>query len=199
MITYKEFVDKMIEKGYTLNKESPTIINNKNDMISTYSVKKGQIGKIVELNCPENQIIALCGTTHIGGCEDEYFCNVKCYNTDNDEPFQDRHNSTALDESNHVVAEIIVTKILQKEAPKDNKKVQDWSEKIAPILKLIKSKDSLEHIMLTCAYPILNSEFTKTSFTLYGGQKMTFYINDPDIDVERVEFEMKADIFEKLT
>jgi hypothetical protein len=199
MITYKEFTNKMIEKGYKLSKESPVIINNKSNMINTHSVKKGQIGKIVELYCPENQIMALCGTTHIGGCENEYLCNVKCYNTENDEPFQNTHNSTALNESNHVVAEIIVTKILQKEAPKDNKKVKDWSEKIAPILKLIKSEDSLEHIMLTCAYPILSSEFTKTSFTLYGGQKMTFYINDPDVDIDRVDFEIKADIFEKLT
>ncbi len=199
MITYKEFIDKMIEKGYKLDKESPVTIGNNNNMISTYTVKHGQIGKIVELNCPENCIIALCGTTHIGGCDREYLCNIKCYNTDNDEPFQDEHNSTALSEHEHVVAEIIVTKVLQKEAPRDNKKVKEWSEKIGPILKLIKSENHLEHVMLTCAYPILNSEFIKSSFTLYGGQKMTFYINDPDIDIERVAFEIKADIFEKLT
>lgn len=199
MITYKEFVEKMTEKGYILNKESPIIINDKNDIVNIHSVKKGQIGKVVELNCPENKIMALCGTTHIGGCENEYFCNIKCYNADNEEPFQDIHNSTALNENNHVVAEMIITKILQKEAPKDNKKVKDWSEKIAPILKLIKSENHLEHVMLTCAYPIINKELTKTSFTLYGGQKMTFYINDPDTDIEKVEFEMKVDIFEKPT
>jgi hypothetical protein len=28
---------------------------------------------------------------------------------------------------------------------------------------------------------------------------MTFYINDPDVDIDRVDFEIKADIFEKLT
>jgi hypothetical protein len=199
MITYKEFVNKMIEKGYKLKKESPITISNKDNMISTHSVKKGQIGKIVELRCPENQIIALCGTTHIGGCDNEYLCNVKCYNTDNDEPFEESHSSTALSEHEHVLAEVIITKILQKEAPKDNKKVKEWSEKIGPILKLIKSDNSLEHVMLTCAYSILSAEFTKSSFTLYGGQKMTFYINGPDIDIERIEFEMKADIFERLT
>ncbi len=199
MITYKEFIDKMIEKGYQLNKESPVIIDNNNIIISTYSVKKGRIGKIVELNCPKNQIISLCGLAHPGGCDKEYLCNVKCFNIDNDEPFQGEHNSTALNEHEHVVAEIIVTKILQKEAPKDNKKVKEWSEKIGPILNLIKSENNLEHVMLTCAYPILSSEFIKSSFTLYGEQKMTFYINNPDIDIEKVEFELKADIFERLT
>lgn len=197
MITYKEFINKMIEKGYKLNKESPVIIDDKNDMVNTYTVNKGQIGKIVELCCPENQIIALCGTSHIGGCDNEYLCNVKCYNTSNDEPFQTIHNSTALSDSDHVVAEIIVTKILQKAPPRDNIKVKEWSEKIGPILKLINSENNLEHVMLTCAYPILSSEFIKSSLTLYGDQKMTLYINDPDVDIERVEFEIKADIFEK--
>lgn len=198
MISYKEFIDKMIEKGYQLKKESPVIIDNNSNIVSTYSVKKGQIGKIVDIYCPENQIISLCGTDHIGGCDKEYSCRIKCYNRDDDEVFQNIHNSTALNQSEHVVAEVIVTKILQKEPPKDNQKVKDWSEKIGPILKLINSGNSLEHIMLTCAYPIIGKEFTRSSFTLYGGQKMTFYINNPDIDIERVEFEIKADIFEKL-
>ncbi len=197
MITYKEFVNKMVEKGYQLKEGSPIIINDNSNIISTYSVGKGHVGKIMELFCPENQIISLCGTTHPGGCDNEYTCSVKCYNKSNDEPFQDEHNSTALTDKDHVVAEIIVTKILQKEPPKDNQKVKDWSERISPILKLIKSDNGLEHIMMACAYPIFSKEFIKSSFTLYGDQKMTFYINNPEIDIDKIEFEMKADIFEK--
>lgn len=199
MITYKEFKERMTEKGYCIMDNSPIIIDNKNDMVNTYFTNKGKICKIIELYCPENRIIALCGTTHNGGCNNEYSCRIKCYNTTNDEPFQKIHNSTVLSNTDHVVAEIIVTKILQKEPPKDNQKVKEWSERISPISKLIKSENGLEHIMWAGAYPIFSEEFIKTSFTLYGGQKMTFYINNPDIDIDKVEFEMKADIFEKLT
>jgi hypothetical protein len=199
MIKYEEFIKKMIEKGYTLKDNSPFIIDNKYSMIKTYSLHKGDVGKIIDLICPENQIISLCGKSHPGGCENDYSCTIRCYNNDGDEPFQEQHNSTALSETDHVLAEIIITKILQKEAPKDVKKVKDWSDKISPILKLIKSENNLEHIMLMCAYPIFSSEFIKTSFTLYGGQKMTFYINNPDIDIDNVNFEMKVDIFEQVT
>lgn len=206
MITYKEFINRMIEKGYQLNNGSPITIDNKNEykseykneMINTFFAKKGQTGKIVELYCPDNNIIALCGTTHIGGCDNEYSCNIRCYNSNEDEPFQELHDSTALSKNNHVVAEIIVTKILQKEPPKDNKKVKEWSEKISPILNIIKSENSLEHVMWVGAYKLLSTDFVKTSFTLYGDQKMIFYINNPDIDIINVSFEMKVDIFQKV-
>ena len=199
MITYKEFINKMIEKGYHLRKDSPCVIDNKNDIINTYFVNKGDTSRIIELCCPDNQIISLCGTGHIGGCDNKYWCNIKCYNVDNNEPFQKMHHSTVLTETDHVVGEIIVTKILKKEAPKENKKIKEWSERIGPILKLIKSENNLEHVMFAGAYPIFSEEFVKSSFTLYGGQKMTFYINNPDVNITKVDFEIKVDIFEKLT
>jgi len=49
------------------------------------------------------------------------------------------------------------------------------------------------------AYPKFDSEFIKTSFTLYGGQKMKFYVNNPDIDIDEVKLNLTVDIFEKLT
>lgn len=198
MITYREFIDKMIEKGYTLVPESPITIDNSSDMIKTFSAKKGTVNKILYLQCPDNFIIALCGTEHNGGCHNSYMCDIKCTNNEGKQPFQETHYSTALKSTKHVVAEIIVTKILRQDPPLDNKKVKEWLETAGPILKLIGSKNSREHVMWIGAYPKFDSEFIKTSFTLYGGQKMTLYINDPDIDITKVDIEMKVDIFEKL-
>lgn len=196
MKTYKEFIDRMTEKGYTLISNSPTTIDESNNSIKTFSTKKDTVAKILELQCPDNSIIALCGTEHNGGCHNSYTCNIECTDNDNKQPFQKLHRSTALTSAKHVVAEIIVTKILQHDPQLDNKKVKEWSETISPILKLIKSDNNREHIMWMGVYPKFNSEFIKTSFTLYGGQKMIFYVNNPDTDIEKVKFSMEVDMFE---
>ena len=195
MITYKEFTDRMIEKGYTLVPSNSVTIDESNNMIKTFPIKKDTIGKILELRCPDNSIISLCGVEHNGGCHNSYVCDIKCTNDHNKEPFQETHYSTELKSNQHVVAEIIVTKILRKDPPLDNKKVKEWSETISPILKLIRSNNNREHVMWAGAYPKFNIEFIKTSFTLYGDQKMIFYINNPDIDITKVMLEMKVDIF----
>ena len=199
MITYKEFVDKMIEKGYTYKNNRPVEIDESSNMIKTFSVKKGEIGKILELQVPNNSIVALCGKEHNGGCHNSYICNIKCTNNEDKQPFQEEHHSTEITKTKHVLAEIIATKILQQDPPLDNKKVIEWSETAKPILKLIKSENLREHVMWAGAYPKFEPEFIKTSLTLYGCQKMIFYINNPDVDIDKVEFNISLDIFEKLT
>lgn len=197
MIPYKEFVDRMIEKGYTYKNNGPITIGESDNMIKTFPTKKGTINRILELQVPDNSIVALCGTEHNGGCHNSYICNIKLSNNEDEQPFQKTHHSTALTIKKHVVAEIIATKILQQDRPLDNKKVNEWSDTISPILKLIKSDNPREHIMWMGAYPKFDSEFIKTSFTLYGGQKMIFYVNNPGVDIDKVEFNISLDIFEQ--
>jgi hypothetical protein len=199
MKTYKEFIDRMIEKGYTLVSNNPVTIDESNSIIKTFPTKKNTVCKILELECPYNSVIAICGTEHNGGCHNLYTCNIELTDNDNKQPFQKLHHSTALTSTKHIVAEIIVTKILQQDPPLDNKKVKEWSETIGPILKLIKSNNNREHVMWMGAYPKFNSDFIKTSFTLYGGQKMIFYANNPDVDIDKVKLNISLDIFEKLT
>lgn len=196
MITYKEFITKMIEKGYTHKNNEPINIGNSN-IVKTFSINKEQTGKIIEFSCPENQIISLCGTEHEGGCTNEYICNIRCYDNHNNEPFQELHYSTELTRDKHVLAEIIVTKILRNDPPIQHAKVREWSETINPILKIIGSNNNREHIMWIGAYPKFNSEFNKTSFTLYGNQKMSFYVHNPDKDITKIDFRFDVDIFEK--
>jgi hypothetical protein len=197
MITYKEFIEKMIEKGYTHKNGAPINIAKNNGMIKTFCVNKGQTGKIIEFFCPENQIMALCGTEHEGGCYNDYICDIKCYDNHNNEPFQETHYSTELTKDKHVLAEIIATKILRNDPPIQYTKVREWSETISPILRLIGSNNNREHIMWVGAYQKFNSEFNKSSFTLYGNQKMTFYVHHPSTDIARVDFRFDIDIFER--
>lgn len=196
MITYEEFIAKMIEKGYVHKNDTPINIGDSN-IVKTFSINKEQTGKIIEFSCPENQIISLCGTEHEGGCRNEYICNIRCCDNHNNEPFQEFHHSTGLTRDKHVLAEIIVTKILRNDPPVQHTKVREWSETISPILKLIGSSNNREHIMWVGAYPKFNSEFNKISFTLYGNQKMTFYAHNPNTDITKIDFRFDVDIFEQ--
>lgn len=199
MIAYKEYIKRMEEKGYTYRNNNPITIDETNSMVKMFTVEKGSIGKVLELQCPNNSVISVCGKSHEGGCEKSYLCDIKCLGKDDKEPFKESHNTTELNRSNHVVAEIVLTKILYHEPPKEYKKVQEWSELISPILKMILSEDPCEHVMYVGTYGLFNTELLKTSFNLYENQKMTFYIVNPDIDIEKVKFELKADILERLT
>lgn len=199
MITYNDYIKRMEEKGYIYRSDNPITINESDSMIKTFTVNKGSVGKILELQCPSNAVISVCGKTHEGGCDKSYMCDIKCFDKDNNEPFKDSHHSTPLRHDKHVVAEIIVTKILYNEPPKGHKKIEEWQELISPILKMIESEDPRQHIMLVGTYKLFNTDFVNTSFNLYENQKMTFYINSPDTDIDRVKFDLKADIFEKLT
>ena len=197
MITYKEFIEKMIEKGYSYKNNAPINIADENSIINKFYINKGKTGKIIEFSCPDNQIVSLCVTEHEGGCLNEYTCYLKCFDNHNNEPFQGLHYSTELTKDKHVVAEIIVTKILRNDPPTQYKKVKEWSDTIAPILKLIGSDNHREHIMWIGTYNKFSDEFNKASFTLYGGQKMTFYVQNPDVDITKVDFKFNVDIFER--
>lgn len=195
MITYKDYIKRMEDKGYIYKNNSPILIDESNPIIKTFTVKKGSIGKILELQCPNNSVISACGKTHEEGCEKLYFCDIKCFNDNNDEPFQDLHYSTQLQDK-HAVAEIITTKILKKEPDKNHTKVKEWSEFVNPILKMIGSDDPHEHVMWFGVYKLFRTDFLNTSFNLYENQKMILYITNPDIDITKVKFRMKIDIFE---
>lgn len=197
MITYNDYIKRMEEKGYLYRSGNPIMINESDSMIKTFKVKKGSVGKILELQCPSNVVISLCGKTHEEGCDRHYSCDIKCFDNDDNEPFKDSHRSTPLRHDRHVVAEIIATKILYNEPPKGHKKIEEWQELISPILKMIKSEDPCQHVMLVGTYKFFNNDFVNTSFNLYENQKMTFYIVNPDTDIEKVKFNLKADIFER--
>lgn len=198
MITYKEYIKRMEEKGYTYRDHNTIMIDETNNIVKTFTAKKGSVNKILELQCPSNGVISICGKTHDGGCEKSYLCDIKCLDKDNEEPFQESHITTELQHNNHLVAEIVLTKILYHEPPKEHKKIQEWLELINPILKTIGSENPCEHVMWAGAYKLFNTDFINRSFNLYENQRMIFYILNPNIDITNVKFNLKADILEKL-
>lgn len=195
-ISYKDFIKLMEDRGYILRKDSPVEITEFSPGVRTFPVKNGSIGKFLEIECLHNTIMSACGKNHPSGCNNSYSCNVKCFDEENKEPFQEFHQCIPLTQDRHTVTDIVVTKILQKDIDKSHDNVQEWSKLVGPILKVVKSEDPYEYPMWTGNYKLLHNDFLKDSFNLYSGEKMIFYTVKPDIDIVKVCLEMKVDILE---
>lgn len=196
MISYKEFIDLMKVRGYIF--KSPISIDESNPNIRTFPIERGTIGKFLEFSCPNNTIISACGRTHPGGCNgSHYSVDIKCSNENNEETFQnDLYRSIPLTIDTQIVAEIIVTKILQKELDKNNPDVSKSQDINDAILKIVGSENPFEYPMRSGIYKFISRDFLDRSFNLYPDEKMIFYAINPDIDIEKVKFNLKVDILE---
>lgn len=59
------------------------------DFISTFKVKKGTIGKVMELCCPESNAVSICGQSHADHQESPYFFTFRCFDESGGEPSPD--------------------------------------------------------------------------------------------------------------
>lgn len=196
-ITYKDFIRRMKEKGYTAS-QFPVLIRSFCDYIKTFPVKKGTIGKILELACPDNTIISVCGKNQEDGSEREYSAELECWSDDDRRPFQNLRHLIEPTRNYHIITEIIVTKILQKESDNNDPKIHKLLDCINPILKIIGSNNTCEYPIWSGAYKFFSGDFLNNSFNLYSGEKMIFYAIDPDIDIDETILTMRVDILKQV-
>lgn len=199
MILYKDFIKLMEERGYTYKNQITIYESDSN--IKIFPVKEQTIGKALEFQCHNNTIISACGKD----LNNSYFCNIKFFNQDNKEAFQDLHYSIALTKDYHVAMELVVTKIMQKSPDQNNPDIQKYAHLVNPILKIINSDNPCEYPIWSGVYKLFSDNninndhiFLNNSFNLYSEEKMVFYAIKPDIDITKVKFNLKADVFEKL-
>ena len=197
MITYKDFIKRMEERGYYLKNKVPVPLHEDDFVAKTFIVEKGSTCKILEITCPDNSIIATCGKTHEGGCDRVYDCYIKCFDESGKEPFQGLHHSTKITNQYHILAELVVTKILTKDPDTTNIVMKEWLESTNPILRVVGIDNPREYTMWYGAYKFFSEKFLETSLNLYPGEKMVFYVTNPDIDIINVKFKLNVDILEK--
>jgi len=202
MISYKDFIKLMEERGYTYKDQ--ITIDESDYNVKMFPVKEQTIGKALEFQCPNNTIISMCGKDL--GCNNSYSCNVKFFNQNDKETFQDLHHSVVITKDYHIVMELVVTKVLQKSPDQSNPDIQKWSTVVNPILKIINSDNPCEYPIWSGIYKLFSDNninndhiFLNNSFNLYAGEKMIFYVVNPDIDVEKIKFNMKVDVLELNT
>ncbi len=193
---YKDFIDLMEKRGYTFNNNNPIIINESSPSIKTFSVKNCHVDKILELQCPKDTVISVCGKNNSGDWKEDYATSLKCFNNEDKEPFQEFHQCIVLTTARHTVADIIVTKVLQNEINRNDPDIRQFIIYTDPILKFIGSDNLCEYPIWSGNYKTFNKEFLDDNFNLYSEEKIIFYATKPDVDVMRVKFEIKVDIFE---
>jgi hypothetical protein len=196
MMPYKDFIDLMEKRGYTFNRNNPITIDESNPSIKTFSAKNGNISKILELQCPKDTVISVYGKNNSEDWKEDYSTNLKCFNDENKEPFQEFHQCIVLTTARHTIADIIVTKILQNEINRNDPDVRQLLIYTDPILKFIGSDNLCEYPIWSGNYKTFNKEFLNDNFNLYSEEKIIFYVTKPDIDITKVKFDIKVDIFE---
>ncbi len=196
MTPYKDFIDLMAKRGYTFNNNNPITIDESSPNIKIFSAKNGCVSKILELQCPKDTVISIRGKNNPGDWKEDYSINLKCSNNEDKEPFQKFHQCIILTAARHTIADIIVTKVLQNEINRNNLEIRQFTIYTDPILKFIGSDNPCEYPIWSGNYKTFNKEFLNDSFNLYSEEKIIFYTTKPDIDITKVKFEIKVDIFE---
>ncbi len=199
MISYKDFIRLMEERGYVYKNQ--ITIDESDSNVKIFPVKEQTIGRVLEFQCPNNTIISACGKDL--GCHDSYSCAIKFFNQEDKEAFQDLHYSTTLTEDYRLAMELMVTKIMQKSPDQNNPDIQKYSHLVNSILRIINSDNPYEYPMWSGVYKLFSNNnvnnnhiFLNNSFNLYSGEKMIFYAINPDIDITKIKFELKVDILE---
>ncbi len=197
MSKYQEFIEKM-EKDNFIRKCNDSIVLVDSDSIFTkYIVKKDTIGKFLELVCPDNTIMAVCGK-HMG-CDNEYKFKIRCYDDDSKEPFSNPFKSSLLvSEKTRGFPGIIVNyqMVITKIGSEIYEIPSEWEKMIKRTLNIVGSKDPKEYPLWSGAYKAIYN-FGNNGLFLRGGQKLVFYAVNPEIDIKNIELKMEVDMFEK--
>lgn len=207
MISYIDFIKRMEEKGFVYKSNLPTTLDENNHMVKTFTLEKGETGKILELTCPEHTVLSLCGddlkTDSIrSNPNSDYICTLKCFDNEGNEPFMKDHKGYILyvdpndNRPKGSAIDIVITKVVKDEQAKNLAGVNNCLQLTESVMRLIKSNNPLEYPMIVGIYQKITEHLTMKSFNLYPTEKIIFYVLEPDINITKIKFEINMDIFE---
>ncbi len=195
---YYEFIKKMEKDNYIRKNNGPTILDDSHPMFIKYIVEKDNIGKFLELVCPDNTFITCRGRSM--NCDKEYEFKIKCHDDTLKEPFSNPFRSSLLvsekiGEFPGIIInyQMVITKIGNRlhEFP------SEWEKMIKNTLKVIGSENPKEYPLWSGAYKAIYG-FHNNGLFLESGQKLIFYAVKPDVDIRNVELQIEVDMFEKI-
>lgn len=85
---YETFLRGM-KRHWRLEKAREVIRETDADYISTFTVEKGALGKVMELFCPESRAVSICGQSQADHQESPYFFALRCFDESGGEPSPD--------------------------------------------------------------------------------------------------------------
>ncbi|MDD3813287.1 MAG: hypothetical protein PHZ02_01465 [Desulfocapsaceae bacterium] len=165
-----DFVKEMLRHGWIFaDNISPHIITHDSSIIFRHIVTKQDIGNVLEITCPENKYISICGRNHFVRNYPPHIFSLRCSNK------SDRDISPGT--------EIIIRK--RKEWILNGTELfYENAGNLSPIIG--------ERVKLW------NEEFPfPAGISISSGEILCFRVVNPNIDINKVELFMQADIWEK--
>lgn len=172
--TYGDYVKAMTDTGWGFaDNESPHIITHSNtDMVSTHSTAMGNSRGILEITCPDDKEITICGRSHADINHPPHFFSLRCRSSSGE--------NLALD------TEFTIIKNSIKGAVPLFCQIGDspvlYSELSQTVGERFKEKGG-------------RHRFPK-GIILYPTETLIFRVINPNIDIVKTELSMQADIWE---
>ena len=177
---YDDIIDTIENNGWTRISSNgyPLSILNK-EIVYPNSIKANNYGTVLEIICPLNRIITMCGVSECNVDIDDFrnssnffqvphFITLRCTNSENIDIFP-----TTI---------ISILKINVNEEPE--KYYETFYGDLSPISD---GKLKKKHERYYLAETII----------LQSGEKLIFRANNPNVDISKIDLLMKSDIFEK--
>jgi hypothetical protein len=168
--TYDDFVKSMKKEDWNyLDKITPHTITDKDtNIVIKYSLKSGEVGKFLELRCPSIPETRIAINGLIQRPELKHTISIRC----RDDSGFELQNKTRMRMVLYGKTGIVWSQYL-------------FYDEICTTIGE-RPKEEAEKFYLR-----------HEGLLLYPGRGLEFYVDEPDIDIEDIEFNLKCDIFVK--
>jgi len=178
--TYDDIVDNIEYNGWNaVSSASHPITSFDKQMVLSKQVKANCRDTVLEVVCPPERIIAICGTEECGIDPSEFCGSPNFYKVPHFFTLRCT-DSNGVDISPTTIISIL--KVLKDEEPE--KCYQEFYGDLSPVIDgKLKQKE--------------NRFYFSETIVLQSGEKLIFIVENPNIDISKIDLLMMSDLFQK--
>lgn len=177
---YDDIVDTIEENGWTcISSVAHPITIFDSEIVFPYPVKANSYNTLLEITCPPERIITICGFDDCGIDPDDF------YNSPNFYQIPHFFTLRCMDNNNVDISPTTIISILKASRNEEPEKYyQEFYGDLSSIVDgRLKKKEERYY-------------FAET-IILQSGEKLIFRVHNPNIDISKIDLLMMSDLFEK--
>lgn len=178
--TYDDVLDNIEYNGWNrISSVTYPITTFDTQIVSSKQVKANCCDTVLEVICPQERIIAICGFDECGIDPDDFCATPNFYDVPHFFTLRCTDNNGV---DIYPTTIISISKVLKDEEPE--KCYQEFYGDLSPVIDgKLKQKE--------------NRYYFSETIVLQSGEKLIFKVNNPNIDISKVDLLMMSDLFQK--
>lgn len=180
-LMYNDFVSDMLNGDWVLSEKARpcTLTHQNTGIVSTFPVKKGTVGTALEIKCPKHQVLTVCGLGHSGIDPKDFVKNPMLYSIP--------HFFSIRCKNNEGQELSLYTRLKIIKRDQENLPVWSRTEFYGDLSQTIGERFKQKH----------ERYYFPDGIILHGDENLVLQVSEPEIDIEKIELVMKADLFYK--